>query len=171
VAREVLIRNNGMGTDMKRTMAFSNRDGVKLFVAKVVAEAAEAVEAGLKTWYVIGNALDYVQRGSIMRMIAIGLASMSILVGCASKPVYEEPSIKLSDGTRQYSIKTSFKPCQSSRDWAVRTLAKRANKICKTGYTLIQEQALVSLAPPGTGTGDRELSWQFKCKSPDEPRL
>jgi hypothetical protein len=106
-----------------------------------------------------------------MRTIAIALASMSILAGCAGKPVYEEPSIKLSDGTRQYSIKTSFKPCQSSRDWAARTLAKRANKICKTGYVLIQEQALVSLAPPGTGSGERELSWQFRCKTPDEPRL
>jgi hypothetical protein len=104
-----------------------------------------------------------------MKVIATALASVSILAGCAGKPVYEEPSIKLSDGTRQYSIKTSFKPCQSSRDWAVRTLAKRANKICKTGYTLIQEQALVNLASPGIGTGDRELSWQFKCKNPNQP--
>jgi hypothetical protein len=140
-------------------------------VAKV---AAEAVGASLKARYAIGaigNALERVHRGSIMRTIAIALASMSILAGCAGKPVYEEPSIKLSDGTRQYSIKTSFKPCQSSRDWAARTLAKRANKICKTGYVLIQEQALVSLAPPGTGSGERELSWQFRCKTPDEPRL
>lgn len=137
-------------------------------MAKVV---AGAVETGLKTRYAIGNPLDCIHRGSIMRMIAIALVSVSILAGCAGRPVYEEPPIKLSDGTRQYSIKTSFKPCQTSRDWAVRTLAKRANKICKTGYVLIQEQALVNLAPPGTGSGDRELSWQFRCKTPDEPRL
>lgn len=104
------------------------------------------------------------------KTIAIALATMSILAGCASKPVYEEPSIMLSDGTRQYSIKTTFKPCQTSRDWAVRTLAKRANKICKSGYTLIEEQALVSLLPPVQGAGKRELLWQFKCKNPDQPR-
>jgi hypothetical protein len=104
-----------------------------------------------------------------MKTIAAVSLVVSILAGCASKPVYEEPSIKLSDGTRQYSINTGFKPCQSSRDWAARTLAKRANKICKTGYTIIQEQALASLASPGIATGDRELSWQFKCKNPDQP--
>jgi hypothetical protein len=49
-------------------------------------------------------------------------------------------------------------------------LTKRANKICKSGYTLIEEQALVSLAPPVTGAGERELFWQFKCKNPDQPR-
>jgi hypothetical protein len=104
------------------------------------------------------------------KTIAIALLAIPILAGCASKPVYEEPPITLSDGTRQYSIKTTFKPCQTSRDWAVRTLAKRANKICKSGYTLIEEQALVSLAPPVTGAGERELFWQFKCKNPDQPR-
>lgn len=130
---------------------------------------AKAINSGLKAAYLKSYRLADTSSGRIMKTIAAVSLVVSILAGCASKPVYEEPSIKLSDGTRQYSIKTSFKPCQSSRDWAARTLAKRANKICKTGYTIIQEQALASLASPGIAAGDRELSWQFKCKNPDQP--
>jgi hypothetical protein len=90
---------------------------------------------------------------------------VATLLGCASKPVSKPTAIKFNDGTH-YVIKTNFKPCQLSRDWAVRTLTIRANEICKSGYVLIDEQTPVLLEPLGAGTEKRELSWEIKCREP-----
>lgn len=105
-----------------------------------------------------------------MRIILIALLAVASLAGCASKPAYEQTSMRLNDGTTRYFIKTDFKPCQSSRDWATRTLAKRANEICKSGYTLIDEQTPVFLEALGAGSARRTLLWEIKCKTPGQPK-
>ncbi|KIO48303.1 hypothetical protein SQ11_12600 [Nitrosospira sp. NpAV] len=105
-----------------------------------------------------------------MKAIVITLLAVASLVGCASKPPYEQTSTRLNDGTTRYFIKTDFKPCQSSRDWATRTLTKRANEICKSGYTLIDEQTPVLLGPLEASAAKRTLSWEIKCKPAEQPR-
>lgn len=100
-----------------------------------------------------------------MKIITSVLLVATLLAGCASKPVSKPTSIKFNDGTH-YFIKTNFKPCQLSRDWAVRTLTIRANEICKSGYVLIDEQTPVLLEPLGASAAKRELSWEIKCREP-----
>lgn len=100
-----------------------------------------------------------------MKPIAIALLVVSLLAGCAGKPRYEQTSMKLNDGTTHYFIKTNYKPCQLSRDWATRTLTIRANEICKSGYILIDAQTPVILEPLGAGSVKRELLWEIKCNA------
>lgn len=106
----------------------------------------------------------------IMKIIVITLLAIASLAGCASKLPYEQTSTRLNDGTTRYFIKTDFKPCQSSRDWATRTLAKRANEICKSGYVLIDEQTPVLLGPLEASAAKRTLSWEIKCKTAEQPK-
>jgi hypothetical protein len=101
--------------------------------------------------------------------VIVSLVILS-LSGCAGSRVQDQPSKTLADGTRHYFIKTNFKPCQSSRDWAITTLTRRANEICKTGYLLVNEQVPVNLQPPGTGPAAQELQWEIKCKNPPLPK-
>lgn len=112
----------------------------------------------------------YTHVHEIMKFIVIALLAIPLLAGCAGKPAYEQTSMKLNDGTTHYFIKTKFKPCQSSRDWATRTLAQRANKICKTGYILIDEQTPVLLGPLEASAEKRTLSWEIKCKTAEQPK-
>ena len=112
----------------------------------------------------------YTHVHEIMKVIVIALLVVVSLVGCASKPPYEQTSTRLNDGTTRYFLKTDFKPCQSSRDWATRTLAKRANPICKSGYTLINEQTPVLLGALGESAAKRTLSWEIKCKTPEQSK-
>ena len=98
-----------------------------------------------------------------MKRVAIVLLVVSLFAGCASSPKYEQTSKKLNDGTH-YFIKTQFTPCQISRDWAIRTLTRRANKICKSQYILLNEQMPVILQPIEAQSGTRELLWEIKCK-------
>jgi uncharacterized lipoprotein len=98
-----------------------------------------------------------------MKSFVIALLVVSLFAGCASKPRYEQTSMKLKDGTTHYFIKTNFKPCQLSRDWANRTLTIRANEICKSGYTLVDTQTPVILEQLGASPGRRELLWEIKC--------
>ena len=98
-----------------------------------------------------------------MKPVAIVLVVVSLFAGCASSPEYEQTSKKLNDGMH-YFIKTNYKPCQLSRDWATRTLTKRANKICKSQYILINEQTPVILQSIEAESGTRELLWEIKCK-------
>ena len=105
-----------------------------------------------------------------MKVIVIALLVIPLLAGCASKPPYEQTSTRLNDGTTRYFLKTDFKPCQSSRDWATRTLAKRANQICKSGYTLINEQTPVLLGTLGESAAKRTLSWEIKCKTAEQSK-
>ncbi|WP_143007665.1 MULTISPECIES: hypothetical protein [Nitrosospira] len=112
----------------------------------------------------------YTHVHEIMKIIVIALLVIASLVGCASKPPYEQTSTRLNDGTTRYFLKTDFKPCQSSRDWATRTLAKRANQICKSGYTLINEQTPVLLGALGESAAKRTLSWEIKCKTPEQSK-
>jgi hypothetical protein len=100
-----------------------------------------------------------------MKTIAIALLAISLLAGCAGKPMREPISVKLNDGTTHYFIKTDFKPCQQSRDWASRTLKIRADEICKSGYMLVDEQTPVILEPLEGGGGKRELIWEIKCRN------
>lgn len=112
----------------------------------------------------------YTHAHEIMKVIVIALLAIPLLAGCASKPPYEQTSTRLNDGTTRYFLKTDFKPCQSSRDWATRTLAKRANQICKSGYTLINEQTPVLLGPLGESATKRTLSWEIKCKTSEQSK-
>jgi hypothetical protein len=98
-----------------------------------------------------------------MERVAIVLLVVSLFAGCASSPEYEQTSKKLNDGTH-YFIKTKFTPCQISRDWAVKVLTRRANKICKSKYILINEHTPVILQPIEAESGTRELLWEIKCK-------
>lgn len=98
-----------------------------------------------------------------MKAVVTVLLVVSFLAGCASAPEYEQTSKKLNDGTH-YFIKTNYKPCQISRDWAIRTLTNRANKICKSEYILINEQTPVILQPIEAESATRELLWEIKCK-------
>jgi len=100
-----------------------------------------------------------------MKTIAIALLAISLLAGCAGKPMREATSVKLNDGMTHYFIKTHFKPCQQSRDWAIRTLKIRANEICKSGYMLVDEQTPVILEPLEGRGGKRELTWEIKCRN------
>ncbi len=100
-----------------------------------------------------------------MKTIRIALFAIPLLAVCAGSRVHEEPPTKLIDGTPNYFIKTNVRPCQSSREWATRTLAKRANEICKSGYILIDQQAPIKLDPLGADAGNSELLWQVKCKN------
>jgi uncharacterized lipoprotein len=103
--------------------------------------------------------------GENMKPFVIALLVVSLLAGCAAKPKYEQTSMKLNDGTTHYFIKTHFKPCQLSKDWATRTLTIRANEICKSGYTLVDAQTPVVLEPLGASSAKRELLWEIKCSS------
>jgi hypothetical protein len=98
-------------------------------------------------------------------LVILSLAILSVS-GCAGSRVQDPPSTTLPDGTRHYFIKTNFKPCQSSREWATTTLTRRANEICKSGYVLVNEQTPVNLLPRGTGPLEQELQWEIKCKNP-----
>jgi hypothetical protein len=100
-----------------------------------------------------------------MKTIAIALLATSLLAGCAGKPVREPTSVKLNDGTIHYFIKTNFKPCPQSRDWAIRTLKIRADEICKSGYILVDEQTPVILEPMEGGGAKRDLTWEIKCRN------
>jgi hypothetical protein len=105
-----------------------------------------------------------------MKVIVITLLAIASLAGCASKLPYEQTSTRLNDGTTRYFIKTNYKPCQSSRDWATRTLAKRANEICESGYILINEQTPILLGPLEASGAKRTLSWEIKCKTAEQPK-
>lgn len=98
-----------------------------------------------------------------MKRVATVLLVVSLFAGCASAPEYEQTSKKLNDGMH-YFIKAKFKPCPISRDWAIRVLTRRANKICKSKYILINEQTPVILQPMEADSGNRELLWEIKCK-------
>ena len=104
-----------------------------------------------------------------MKSFAIALLVISLLAGCASKPRYEQTSMKLRDGTTHYFLKPHFKPCQLSRDWANRTLTIRADEICKSGYTLVDTQTPVILEQLGEDPRKRELIWEIKCNA-EEPK-
>ncbi|SEO88254.1 hypothetical protein [Nitrosovibrio sp. Nv6] len=99
-----------------------------------------------------------------MKTVAIALLAIPLLTACAGSPDYEQISKTLNDGTTHYFIKTKLGPCPTSRDWAARTLAKRANEICKSGYVLIREQAPILLDHLGPRPKDTKLLWQIKCK-------
>ena len=105
-----------------------------------------------------------------MRSFVIISLVVLALTGCAGKQVQEVPSTTLPDGTKHYFIKTNFKPCQSSRDWATITLTRRANRICKAGFILVNEQTPVDLQLPGTPPAERELQWEVKCKNVPMPK-
>lgn len=97
-----------------------------------------------------------------------GLLPIALLTGCAGTP--EAPLVtKMIDGEKHYFIKTTFGPCQHSRDWATRTLTIRSNEICKSGYALVEQQIPITvdqLSPsPADRLKDRELIWQIKCRN------
>ena len=100
-----------------------------------------------------------------MRSFVIISLVFLALTGCAGTRVQDPPSTTLPDGTRHYFIKTNFKPCPSSRDWATTTLTRRANEICKAGFVLVNEQTPVVLQLPDTPPAERELQWEVKCKN------
>ena len=100
-----------------------------------------------------------------MKTIAIALLAISLLAGCAGKPMREATSVKLNDGTTHYFIKTDFKPCPQSRYWAIGILKMLADEICKSGYILIDEQTPVILEPLEGGGEKRELIWEIKCRN------
>jgi hypothetical protein len=102
----------------------------------------------------------------LMKLLVILSLIILSVSGCAGSRVQDPPSTTLPDGTRHYFIKTNFKPCQSSREWATTTLTRRANEICKSGYVLVNEQTPVNLLPRGTGPLEQELQWEIKCKNP-----
>ncbi|SFW17511.1 hypothetical protein [Nitrosovibrio sp. Nv17] len=106
-----------------------------------------------------------------MRNIAVvaGLALL-LLAGCAGTPPYEHTSTRLADGTTRHVLRTSFRPCQSSRDWAVRTLTQGADELCPSGYTLVDEQTPVTLDPLGEGPPEKILSWEIRCRDAGRPR-
>jgi hypothetical protein len=110
---------------------------------------------------------------NIIKPTIIALLSIPLLASCASSPVAELP-MKLIDGERHYFIKTSFGPCQHSRDWAVRTLTIRANEICKSEYVLVEQQTPITLSQLNQSAagraGDRELIWQIKCRNAQQPK-
>jgi len=104
-----------------------------------------------------------------MKSLGIAVLAIPFLTGCAGSHVYEQTSMKLDDGTRHYFIKTNFKFFQASRDLATRTLTTRANEICPKGYILVDEQTPVLLNAGGLDVGDKELTWQIKCKTAEQP--
>lgn len=103
-----------------------------------------------------------------MKTTVIALLAIPLLAACAGSPEYEQTSQKLNDGTTHYFIKTKLGPCPTSRDWAARTLAKRANEICKSGYVLVNEQAPILLSQLGPPPKDTKLLWQIKCKEAEK---
>src|SRR3982750_1121500 len=88
-------------------------------------------------------------------LVILSLVILSVS-GCAGSRVQDPPSTILPDGTKHYFIKTNFKPCQSSRDWATITLTRPANRICKAGFVLVNEQTPFVLQLPGTPPMERE---------------
>lgn len=105
-----------------------------------------------------------------MKTTVIALLAIPLFTACAGSPEYEQTSMKLNDGNTHYFIKTKLGPCPSSRDWAVRTLEKRANEICKSGYTLVNEQVPVLLDQLGPRPKDTKLLWQIRCKNDKQPK-
>jgi hypothetical protein len=103
-----------------------------------------------------------------MKTTVIALLTIPLLAACAGSPEYEQTSQKSNDGAMHYFIKTKLGPCPTSRDWAVRTLAKRANEICKSGYVLVNEQAPILLNQLGPPPKDTKLLWQIKCKEAEQ---
>lgn len=104
-----------------------------------------------------------------MKTIAIVSLTLPLLAACAGTPDYKQTSRKMNDGATHYFITTRLGPCPTSRDWAIRTLTNRANKVCKSGYVLVDQQEPIILDQLRAVAKDSELLWQIKCNNP-EPR-
>lgn len=102
-----------------------------------------------------------------MKTIVLALLVLPLLVACAGTPDYKQTSRKMNDGATHYFISTRLGPCPTSRDWAIRTLTNRANKICKSGYILIDQQEPIILDQMRAVAKDGELLWQIKCSNPE----
>jgi hypothetical protein len=103
-----------------------------------------------------------------IRLLLIALLPVGLLSGCAGSPE-TPPETKMIGGEQHYFIKTTFGPCQHSRDWATRTLTIRSNEICKSGYVLVEQQTPITVdqlnPSPAARPKDRELIWQIKCRN------
>ena len=113
------------------------------------------------------GALHYMPVSGKMKSVAITLIALPFFAACSSTPDYTQTSRVMDDGATHHFIKTRLGPCPTSRDWAVRTLTKRANEVCKSGYVLINQQEPIILDQMRASVRESELSWQIKCRNPE----
>lgn len=99
-----------------------------------------------------------------IRKIAISLFILPLITGCSIATIHSQSSVKMDDGTRHYLIKTVVQHL-ADKDTGQKTLAGRANKVCPEGYVLIDEAERPWLRVDFIDVGDKEITWQFKCKT------
>ena len=98
-----------------------------------------------------------------MKSVRVCLLAL-MLVGCAGATI-EQTSMVGSDGTKMYLLK-EFMYGESNRKRTVDALNERANKLCPSGYELMNEEREQLKTGYGTDLpGGYKLHWQIKCKN------
>jgi hypothetical protein len=97
-----------------------------------------------------------------MKSVRVCLLAL-MFVGCAGATI-EQTSIVGSDGTKMYLLK-EFMYGESNRKRTVDALNERANKLCPSGYELMNEER------EQLKTGRYKLHWQIKCNNLANPFL
>lgn len=98
-----------------------------------------------------------------MKTVGVALLALT-LVGCAGATI-EQTSMVANDGTRFYFLK-EFMYGESNRGRTVDALTERANRVCPSGYELMNEEREQLKTGYGTDLpGGYKLHWQIKCKT------
>lgn len=104
-----------------------------------------------------------------MKPIGVCLLAL-MLIGCAGATI-EQTSMVTNDGTKIYFLK-GFMYDESNRKRTVDALNERANKLCPSGYELMNEEREQLKTGYGTDLlGGYKLHWQIKCNNLAEPFL
>jgi hypothetical protein len=78
-------------------------------------------------------------------------------------PVIDSQGVKtylLGSGTFNFGV---------GKERSLEILADKANSICKSGYELINEEFIdVPTGALGLNMGKQAITWQIKCKSPEQ---
>ncbi len=101
-----------------------------------------------------------------MRKIAVSMLAVTLLAGCAIGSYIKQIPIIESNGSKSYVLTNPS--VKFRKDSALQEMKDRAEKLCPSGYNLINEEiyavALSAHNPPTDPS--IEVVWQIKCKNP-----
>lgn len=104
-----------------------------------------------------------------MKSLIVGLLAVSMLAGCGSI-VGKETPITLDDGSRGFTMMRSYGPFLGTRGQALQVLQSRSNSRCDNGFIRLSEKEIDQVKPSGEIRYDiREIIWEIKCKSSEQP--
>ncbi len=99
-----------------------------------------------------------------MKSLMIGLLVVTMLAGCAGGAVIQETPMIAADGSKMYLLKRQTFSSDGSGADAVEYMAARANEMCRSGYTLLNQEMIQLKTGFGTNLpGGYELNWQIQC--------